>query len=91
MIIDSIVLPDDVPLKPIEAKDAYQFDHGCQFFCASDERFITKISEWQGSGVVEDWNKRCVLISDTDGIHSCEQIADDDRRASLKVIHRDFL
>ena len=41
--------------------------------------------------MVEDWDKRCVLISDTDGIHNCEQIADDDRRASDKVIHKDFL
>jgi hypothetical protein len=41
--------------------------------------------------VVEDWDKRCVLISGTDGIHNCVQIADDDRRASDKVIHKDFL
>lgn len=88
---DGIVLPDDIPLKPVEAKDTYQFDHGCQFFCASDDRFITKISEWQSAGVVENWDKNCVLISDKDGFHSCEKIANDDQRALDKVVHKDFL
>lgn len=90
-MIDCVVLPDDIPLKSDEAKDTYQFDHGCQFFCASDDRFITKISEWKSAGVVENWDKNCVLISEKDGIYSCEQIAHDDQRASDKAIHKDFL
>lgn len=44
------VCPDDIPLTSTEASDFYQFDHGCQFFCAYDERFLEKVSEWEKLG-----------------------------------------
>ena len=56
-------MADDVLLTSAEASENYQFDHGCQFFCASNDTFREKIHDWCASDVVQLWNKRCALIS----------------------------
>ena len=56
-------MADDVLLTSAEASENYQFDHGCQFFCASNDTFREKIHDWCTSDVVRLWSKRCALIS----------------------------
>lgn len=63
LLKDGRVLADNIPLTPAEALENYQFDHGCQFFCASDDAFQKKVNEWCISGVAKLWEKRCGLIS----------------------------
>lgn len=58
-------MPDNVPLTQSDIKDYYQFDHGCQFFCASVETFSQKINEWKQNNIVKLWDKKYRLISDT--------------------------
>jgi hypothetical protein len=51
LTINLYLPPDDVPLTFTEASQFYQFDHGCQFFCASHEKFKEKVTEWEKSGM----------------------------------------
>ena len=60
---DSVVLPDDIPLMPFEASDAFQFDHGCQFFCALNDLFLEKIKIWQKEGIAEEWGGKCTFVT----------------------------
>lgn len=79
-------MPDDIPLNPTEKLNTFQFDHGCQFFCAGDDRFIAKVSEWCDAGVVQEWNKRCVLVTNADGVDAYENVDH-----NKDIIHKDFL
>mmetsp|Transcript_28349 Transcript_28349/g.27168 ORF Transcript_28349/g.27168 Transcript_28349/m.27168 type:complete len:500 (-) Transcript_28349:66-1565(-) len=44
---DDRVCSDDIPLTSTEAEEFYQFDHGCQFFCSSHEKFKEKVTDWE--------------------------------------------
>lgn len=38
------------------------FDHGAQFFTASDDRFAGAVSAWQAAGIVQRWEGRIVAF-----------------------------
>lgn len=87
---DAVVLPDDVQLQPPEASEVLQFDHGCQFFCALDDRFIDKIETWQTAGVAEEWGKKCAFVTNAscaEGLHNVVHDGEDENKAS----NNDFL
>jgi hypothetical protein len=56
------VLPDDEHISPLDSKQIFQFDHGCQFFCAWDDIFTSKVQEWMDADVVAKWEQRSTLI-----------------------------
>ena len=86
------MLPDDIPLTSDEASGTYQFDHGCQFFCASDGMFLEKIAEWRDADVVKLWNKRCAFISnDIDFENCCHDYDRCDTALTNKIRGKDFL
>lgn len=35
--------------------DQYEFDHGCQFFTATDQRFCKVVREWRSTGLIDNW------------------------------------
>jgi predicted NAD/FAD-dependent oxidoreductase len=75
-----VVLPDDVQVQLSEASDVFQFDHGCQFFCALDDRFLDKIEKWQTAGVAEEWVKKCAFVTDSNcvgGLHNTDHDGED--------------
>ena len=48
------VLPDDPPIAP----GALEFDHGCQFTRADDERMRHLVSDWIARGWAAEWRGR---------------------------------
>lgn len=38
------------------------FDHGAQYFTATDERFVAALRRWQAGGIVERWSGRIVAV-----------------------------
>lgn len=88
---DNRVLPDDEILVPTEAEKYFQFDHGCQFFLASDKRFHEKVLEWSTEGVVEEWEKRCILVSNACGLTTYQTIDRNDREMLANIVDKDFL
>ncbi len=38
------------------------FDHGCQYFSASDRRFVRCVTAWRTAGIVDSWQGRAVEL-----------------------------
>lgn len=45
----------------------HDFDHGAQFFTASDGMFLNLVEEWEDAGIVQQWDAP-VAVLDRDGI-----------------------
>ena len=53
---DGRVVADDTVLTALDSPNFDSFDHGCQFFFASTERFQKQhVKEWLDAGVVRNW------------------------------------
>ena len=42
--------------------DSYAFDHGAQYFTATDKRFRTVVDSWLQAGIVNLWNGRIRIV-----------------------------
>jgi predicted NAD/FAD-dependent oxidoreductase len=76
-----VVLPDDLQLHLSEASDAFQFDHGCQFFCALDDRFLDKVGDWQTTGVAEEWGGKCAFVTNFNCVEGIQNVDHDSQKA----------
>lgn len=52
------VVPDNLPLNAGDDSVFDSFDHGCQFFFASTDRFKDRVNEWVAADVARDWTDR---------------------------------
>jgi hypothetical protein len=62
-VINESVLPDDPPVPP----EAMEFDHGCQFFRADDERMRRMTASWVEKGWAAEWKARFGAVANTEG------------------------
>lgn len=47
-----------------ETRSGFFFDHGCQYFKATDERFRRYVQSWEQQGLVGQWDVPIVRIAD---------------------------
>lgn len=47
-----------------QSRSGVQFDHGCQYFTAADDRFLRYVRAWEAQGVVSPWQGRIVDLAD---------------------------
>lgn len=45
--------------------EGYRFDHGAQYFTASDPRFESAVNDWLEEGLVDVWDPRIGVFEDT--------------------------
>lgn len=49
-----------------ETRNGFFFDHGCQYFKATDERFRRYVQSWEQQGLVAKWDAPIVRISNNE-------------------------
>ncbi|MEP3478145.1 MAG: FAD-dependent oxidoreductase [Fuerstiella sp.] len=47
-----------------ETRNGFFFDHGCQYFKVTDERFRRYVSSWEQQGLVAKWDVPIVRVAD---------------------------
>lgn len=53
------VVADDLPMNQVDDRSVFDsFDHGCQFFFASTDRFKVWVNDWVAADVARDWTDR---------------------------------